>query len=216
MKTAVIIGATGLIGKLITQKLVCDSRYNKVKVFVRRSIGFHDEKLEENIIDFNQLQHWKQSLTGDELYSALGTTIKKAGNKLAQYKIDYTYQYDIAEAAATNGISKYLLVSSIGANHTSKNFYLSIKGKLDKEVQNLPFKQILIFRPSILSGERDEKRLGEQIGLKVAGVATRIIPPLHKYQPIEAEKVAEIMIKSANENNNDKVRIIESDLIQNI
>ncbi len=216
MKTAIVVGATGLIGSHITQKLLNDDRYEKVKIFVRRSSGYLHPKIEEHLVDFEMINLWKNELVGDELYSALGTTIKKAGSKLTQYKIDYTYQLEVAEAAAANGVKKYLLVSSLGANHKSKNFYLSIKGKLDEEVQKLSFEHILIFRPSILVGDRSEKRLGEKIGIKVAGLTTQVIPALNKYQPIEAAKVAEAMIISANMNLSQKTFIYDSQFILNI
>ncbi len=198
MKTAIVIGATGLVGNHITQKLLGDARYEKVKVVVRRSLNINNSKLEEHIVDFDKIDVWKDSLIGDELYSALGTTIKKAGSKDEQYKIDYTYQYEVAKAASQNGVTKYLLVSSAGANYKSSNFYLRMKGKLDEAVQQLPFKQIIIFRPSILAGKRSGKRFGESIGIKIAGTITKIIPALKKYRPIEASRVAEAMIKSAN------------------
>ena len=91
MKTAIIIGATGLVGNLITRKLLEDNRYEKVKVFVRKSLNINNPKLEEHIVDFDNIALWKNNLSGDEFYSALGTTIKKAGSKDAQYKIDFTY-----------------------------------------------------------------------------------------------------------------------------
>ena len=103
MKTAIVIGATGLVGSLVTQKLLEDNRYDKVKVFVRRSLNINNPKLEEHIVDFDNIELWKNNLSGDELYSVLGTTIKKAGSKEAQYKIDFTYQYEIAKAASENG-----------------------------------------------------------------------------------------------------------------
>ncbi|MDP2365977.1 MAG: NAD-dependent epimerase/dehydratase family protein, partial [Ignavibacteria bacterium] len=104
MKTAIVIGATGLVGNFITRKLLDDNRYVKVKVFVRRSLHISNPKLEEHLINFDNIDVWKEYITGDELYSALGTTIKKAGSKDAQYKIDFTYQYEVAKASAQNRV----------------------------------------------------------------------------------------------------------------
>ncbi|HRN27810.1 MAG TPA: NAD(P)H-binding protein [Ignavibacteriaceae bacterium] len=207
MKTAIVIGATGLVGSYITLKLLDDSRYSKVKVFVRNSLEVKHPKLEEHIVDFEKLDLWKDEIKGDELYSALGTTIKKAGSKNAQYKIDFTYQYETAKAAAKNGVKSYMLISSAGANYKSSNFYLRMKGNLDEKVQLLNFKKIRIFRPSILVGLRSEKRVGESIGIKIAGLITRIIPALKRYKPIKASIVAEAMIVSANQNKSDKIKI---------
>jgi uncharacterized protein YbjT (DUF2867 family) len=216
MKTAIVIGASGLVGSYITLKLLDDSRYNKVRVFVRNSLDISHVKLEEHIISFDKIEIWKEYLIGDELYSALGTTIKKAGSKEVQYKIDFTYQYEVAKAAAENGVKKYLLVSSAGANYKSSNFYLRTKGSLDEKVQQLSFGQICIFRPSILVGLRSEKRLGESIGIKIAGTITKIIPALKHYRPIEASKVAEAMIKSANQSISDKIKIYQLQEIFNL
>ncbi|HRP93483.1 MAG TPA: NAD(P)H-binding protein [Ignavibacteriaceae bacterium] len=207
MKTAIVIGATGLVGSYITLKLLDDSRYSKVKVFVRNSLEVKHPKLEEHIVDFEKLDLWKDEIKGDELYSALGTTIKKAGSKNAQYKIDFTYQYETAKAAAKNGVKSYMLISSAGANYKSSNFYLRMKGNLDEKVQLLNFEKIRIFRPSILVGLRSEKRVGESIGIKIAGLITRIIPALKRYKPIKASIVAEAMIISANQNKSDKIKI---------
>jgi len=216
MKTAIVIGATGLVGNYITHKLLSDIRYAKVKVFVRRSSGIQHTKLEEHIVDFNEIENWKNKLTGDEFYSALGTTIKKAGSKEAQYKIDFTYQYETAKAAAANGVKKYFLISSVGANSKSSNFYLNIKGSLDEKVQQLSFDKIFIFRPSILVGERTEKRFGESLGIKIARTIIKIIPALKKYRPINASQVAEAMIKSANQNISDKIKIFQPEEIFNL
>jgi uncharacterized protein YbjT (DUF2867 family) len=209
MKTAIVIGATGLVGNFITRKLLDDNRYVKVKVFVRRSLHINNPKLEEHLVDFDKMEFWKGDVFGDELYSALGTTIKKAGNKDAQYKIDFTYQFELAKAAVQNGVKKYLLVSSAGANYKSSNFYLRMKGKLDEKVQLLNFSHIWIFRPSYLVGVRNEQRLGEAIGIKIAGIIIKIIPALKKYRPIEASRVAEAMINSANQNISDKIKIYQ-------
>jgi len=213
MKTALVIGATGLVGNFITLKLLDDDRYKKVKVFVRRSLKINHPKLEEHLINFETIEDWKDQLVGDELYSALGTTIKKAGSKDAQYKIDYGYQYEVAKAASQNGVTKYLLVSSAGANYKSGNFYLRMKGKLDEAVQLLLFNQVMIFRPSILVGKRSERRLVESLGIKIAGTITKLIPALKKYRPIEASRVAEAMIKSANQNLLNKTKVYQPEEI---
>ena len=210
MKSAIVIGASGLVGSFITLKLLDDERYQSVKVFVRNSLRINHPKLEENIVSFEYLETWKSKIAADELFSALGTTIKKAGSKENQYKVDFTYQYEIAAAAAQNGVKKYLLVSSIGADYKSRNFYLRMKGNLDEKVRQLNFEKIRIFRPSILEGLRSESRPGETAGIKIAGIITSVIPALKKYKPIRASEVAEAMIKSANQNNVEKVLIIES------
>jgi uncharacterized protein YbjT (DUF2867 family) len=213
MKTAIIIGATGLVGNFITLMLLDDDRYQKVKVFVRRSLKINHPRLEEHLVNFEKIEFWKDQLVGDELYSALGTTIKKAGSKDAQHKIDYSYQYEVAKAASQNGVKKYLLVSSAGANYKSGNFYLRMKGKLDEAVQQLSFEQIAIIRPSILVGKRSERRLAESLGIKIAGTITKLIPALKKYRPTEASRVAEAMIKSANQNLLNKTKIYQPEEI---
>lgn len=213
MKTAIIIGATGLVGGQLTNKLLNDDRYNLVKIFVRKPSGINHPKLEEQIVDFDKLETWKNKITGDELFSAMGTTIKKAGSKDAQYKIDFTYQYECAKAASENGVGKYLIVSSSGANPKSGNFYLRMKGELDKKVSELSFQQLNIFRPSILAGKRKERRRGEEIGTSVLKFLAKIIPPLRKYRPIEASIVAEAIIKTANRQSQNNLMIHELDQI---
>lgn len=197
MKTAIVIGATGLIGKHLTNQLLKDGNYGKVKIIVRRSSGITNPKLEENIVVFDEMEKWSDKLTGDVLFSAMGTTIKKAGNKEAQYKIDFTYQYEVARAAAYNGVVKYIIVSSAGANSNSNNFYLRMKGELEEELIKLPFKEIVILQPSLLSGNREEERAGEKLGAFAAKLIIPLLPPLRKYRPIPSDVVASAMINAA-------------------
>jgi uncharacterized protein YbjT (DUF2867 family) len=194
-KIAIVIGATGLVGSHVVQLLLSDERYSTVKVFHRRSTGIVHPKLDEHIIDFEDIESWKENVTGDELYSAMGTTIKKAGSKQAQYKIDVTYPLKVARTAASNAVKKYSLVSSAGADKDSKLFYPRIKGELDDAVSRLSFDRITIMRPSILDGDRQEDRPGERIGLAAMKLAGKI-PGLKKYRPIPADQVARAMINS--------------------
>lgn len=209
LKTAIVIGATGLVGKFLTLNLLNDEHYSSVKIFVRRSIGIVDPKLKAYLVDFEKLQDWENEITGDVLFSALGTTIKKAGSKEAQYKIDFTYQLEFAKAAFRQGVTKYLLVSSAGADHKSKNFYLRMKGELDRLVTSLGFKNIFIFKPSILVGKRNESRIGEKLGISAIKFCSAIIPALKKYKPIKAERVAKFMIQISNEPSENTLKVFE-------
>lgn len=213
MKTAIVIGATGLIGKHLTKILLDNPAYSSVKVFVRRSINISNPKLEEHIVDFDKITNWKNKITGDELYSAMGTTIRKAGSKEAQYKIDVTYQYEFAKAAAGNRVQNYFLVSSAGANQNSKVFYLRIKGELEEMVRNLLFTNIRVFQPSLLVGEREEKRFGEKFGESLMKFFLPIFPPLKKYRPIKGEVVARAMINSMKRDVSERIKIYTLDEI---
>jgi uncharacterized protein YbjT (DUF2867 family) len=213
LKTAIVIGATGLIGGILVKKLLQDARYGKVKIFTRRKTGISDPKLLEYIVDFNLIEMWQDKITGDELFSALGTTIKQAGSKEKQYSVDYTYQYEIAKAAAVNQVVKFLLVSSVGANKFSPNFYLRMKGALDYAVSELPFSRIVIFQPAGLIGEREIPRCGEKIGIVIANFVTGFFPRLKKYKPIKAERVADAMINAANDSTYQRLIIYKSDQI---
>ncbi len=195
MKTAIVLGATGLVGSKLLDNLLRDDGFSKVKVLSRRSTGVAHEKLEEIIVNFDQPEDWADKVIGDVLFCAFGTTLKKAGSKEAQYKIDYHYQYLVARLAAENGVLDCVLVSSPGANSDSKVFYTRMKGDLDRDVSKLGFDRFIIIQPSVLVGERPENRTGEKIGIFL-GKALLWIPGLRKYRPISGQNVAKAMIKA--------------------
>ncbi len=195
-KIAILLGATGLIGNELLKLLLQDSYYDKVIILVRKSVSIDNPKLIEHIIDFDTPNSWEHLVIGDILFMAFGTTIKKAGSKENQYKIDVTYQLNMAKAAAKNGVQTILLVSSTGANAKSSFFYNRIKGELDNLIKELPFNQTTIFKPSVLMGERSEKRSGEKSAIKIMQVLS-FIPFIKKYRPIKGKTVAKAMLIAA-------------------
>ena len=196
-KTAIIVGATGATGSHLVKLLLAHDSYNKVVVLARRELAVRHDKLTTHIIDFDQPDNWRQLVVGDELYSALGTTLKLAGSKQAQYKVDVTYQLAVAKAAKANGVKKLLLVSSPNANAKSASFYLKMKGELDDAVKSLGFGQCVLIKPSIILGHRPEGRPGEKIGGAILSSLTSVILPLRKYRPISAQQLATAMINIA-------------------
>ena len=196
MKTAIVIGATGLVGKALIQQLLASAHVSKVVVLARRSTGVIDPKLKEHIIAFDLLELWQDLVEGDVLFSALGTTLKQAGGKEAQYRIDYIYQYEVAAAAARNGVPQYVLVSSAGANPQSRVFYSRMKGGLEEAVKKLSFRSIYLLQPSLLVGARPEERMGEKIGYRMLK-GLNAIGVLKKYRPIEDKMVAHAMVQAA-------------------
>jgi uncharacterized protein YbjT (DUF2867 family) len=193
--TALVIGATGLVGSELVAQLLQDERFKKIKIFTRRSLNKQHPKLEEHVIDFKYPQQWKSLVYGDVLFSSLGTTLKQAGSKGAQFKIDYTYQYQFAKAAFENGVKQYVLVSAAYASPNSGIFYSRMKGILEKDVEKLLFENITILRPGMLTGKRKEERPGEKFGTPILNLLHRI-PGLKSLKPISAFTVSKAMINA--------------------
>ena len=192
--TVNVIGATGLVGKQLVQQLLENNNFEKVRIFVRRKTGIEHPKLEQQIIDFKNEETWKKLLTGDVLFSTLGTTLKQAGSKEKEYEVDFTFNLNFAKVAKENGIPNYVLVSSVGANSKSQIFYTRMKGELDGAVARLGFENLVVLRPSSLTGDRKEKRMAEIISIPIANFLTRFM--MKKYRPIKDEIVAQAMINS--------------------
>jgi len=207
MKTAIIIGASGLTGSHLLRILLDDNRFRKVIVFVRRGLGIYHPKLDIHIVDFDKIENWGPLIQGDVLFSCLGTTLRKAGSKSGQYKIDHTYQYNVAAAAAKNGVPVYVLMSSAQASPKSKLFYTRMKGELEQDVSLLEIPHIHIIRPGILKGPRKEPRPGEKVGIAVGSFLSHIAV-FHKYRPIHVQTVAEAMV-NASFDTSDKLKVYE-------
>lgn len=186
-----VIGATGLVGSHLVNILLEDNTFEKVRIFVRRKTGSNHPKLEEKIIDFSNENTWEKDLKGNVLFSALGTTLKQAGSKEKEYEVDFTYNLNFAKKARQNGIENYVLVSSVGANAKSRIFYARMKGELDDAVSELGFKNLAVLRPASLTGDRNERRLMEEITIPLVRFVTKFA--FKKYRPIHGKTVATAM-----------------------
>lgn len=200
MKKAIVIGSTGMVGVQLIQLLLLSNEYSEIVSLVRRASGVEHPKLKEYCVNFDAVETWKQLVVGDVLFSTMGTTLAAAKSKEAQFKVDYTYQYIVAEIAAKNNVRTYVLVSSAGANSKSIVFYTKMKGQLENAVKLLPFQTVSILRPGQLVGNRIEKRTGEKVGLKIMSFLNKM-GLLVKYKPIHAREVAQAMLNVANRTN---------------
>ena len=204
--TAILIGATGATGTEILNQLLNDKDFTKIIVFTRRAIEIVSSKLEVHVVDFNQINDWKYLIKGDVLFSVLGTTLKAAGTKENQFKIDYTFQFETAKAASENGVSNFILGSSYGAKKNSVFFYPKIKGLLDDAVQSLEFKQIHIFRPGFLRRQPSKLRAPEKVSITIIDALNKI--GLFKNQkPIPVKTLAEKMILVSKMESSNKTQI---------
>lgn len=209
MKTALLIGATGLIGGHLTKKLLNHSSYSTVKVLVRKPLDFQHPKLEQIIINFDNFD--ESLVVADDVFCCLGTTMKQAGSKEAFYKVDFIYPIEIAKAALQNGAKQYLIVSALSANTKSMFYYSRVKGEIEHALADLNFSTLLIFRPSLLLGERKESRAGEGFAAVIMNTLDFLIPKKNK--AIKGETVANAMLDSAQKGIKGK-KVFESDELQ--
>jgi len=176
---ALVLGATGAVGRHIVESY---HEIQEIHVFVRRQVTYTSPKVIVHIVNFDEPREWAHLVTGDILFSAMGTNRKQAGSKEAQWTVDYTYQYEMARIAAQNGVKKYGLVSSLGANPKSKFFYMSMKGQLEA---------IVIVRPATLI--REEPKLVERISCAVLGVINKA-RVLMSQEPVKTADVAKVLV----------------------
>jgi uncharacterized protein YbjT (DUF2867 family) len=195
-RTAIVFGSTGMTGRSLVEQLCASEDYSTVKIFVRRSGSVSGpDKIKEFVTDFENLNAFADQITGDDLYIALGTTIRKAGSVSKMEEIDRDLPVRIASVASANRVPRIAVMSSIGADPSSGNYYLRIKGEMEKAIMGLNFRTIAIVRPSLLLGRRTEKRFGEDISkafMKVFGLI--LVGKFRKYRAIDCKDVARAMI----------------------
>ncbi|APQ19032.1 NAD(P)H-binding protein [Maribacter hydrothermalis] len=212
-KTAIILGATGLTGGLLLDKLIRDNRYQTIKLFSRSRIEGLPNKVQQYIGNLLELGQFKKEFTADEVYCCIGTTAKKTPNKKLYRAIDYGIPVAAAKLSKENGISTYIVVSAMGANKKSKVFYNRTKGEMEQDVIEKGITNTSILRPSLIGGERNERRLLEKIGLLVFKIIQPLfIGPLKKYKIINAESIAQAMLNLANMTRNTDVIITSNDI----
>ncbi|MBW7674591.1 NAD(P)H-binding protein [Chryseobacterium chendengshani] len=192
---ALVIGATGATGKDLVKQLLNDKDFEQVDVFVRKPLNIQNDKLKTHVVDFEKPDEWKDSVKGDVAFSCLGTTLKDAGSKEAQRKVDYHYQYQFAKAAKENNVEDYILVSAYGANPQSKIFYSKMKGELEDAVRKLHFNKITIFKPGMLE-RKDSERSGEVLGSRIIKFANKI-GLFESQKPLPTDILAKAMINSS-------------------
>ena len=201
MKTALLFGASGLVGSHLLNQLIKDTNYSKIKLFVRSVTEIIDPKVEIIKIDFNNLQNHKEDVKGDDCFFCIGTTKKNSSDKDEYRRVELDIPKEIAKIAKLNLVNSFIFVSAIYANPNSSGDYVRFKGLVEEELKRLNFPKLALMRPSFLMGDRKEKRVGEKIGIFVFKLLSPLLlGPLKKMRPINAETVAKAMIRAANEN----------------
>lgn len=198
MKTALVAGATGLIGGQLLELLLADRYYDKVIAISRKPLEQESSRLQNSVIDFAQLESAATDLKADDVYCCLGTTIKQAGSQSAFRKVDYEYPAQLARITKQNGARQYLLVSALGADPSSGIFYNRVKGETEVAIHEVGFESVHVMRPSLLMGPRKEHRSGEEAAKVFYKYLGFLIPA--KYKGIESIKVARAMIALAKQN----------------
>lgn len=216
MKTAIILGATGLTGGLLLEKLLKDPSFDKIKLFSRSSVEKKSSKIEEHLIDMFQLEQHSEAVKADVVFCCIGTTKSKTPDKETYKKIDYGIPVTAAKLAKQNGIKTFIAISALGANPNSSVFYNKTKGEMQRDVLKQGFDSaqpdIYILQPSLIIGDRNEARFGENIAEFFMKVFGFLIPK--KYKMIKAETIAEAMRVLAKKGNTEK--IITSEKIKEI
>ena len=214
-KTAIILGGTGLTGRLLLTRLIADDSYTSIKLFSRKASGKTAPKIKEYVGDMLQLEHFKNDFTADEVFCCIGTTSAKTKDRTVYKAIDFGIPFTASKLARENNIPTFIVISALGSNAKSKIFYSRTKGEMEQAVLDQKIPHTYILRPSLILGTRDEKRFGESLGavmLKLTNVF--LFGRLKKYRAIEADCIADAMISLAKSLPN--MQIVNSDIIQKL
>lgn len=199
-RTALVAGATGLIGNFALQLLLADDTWARVVTVGRRTTPHTHQKLEQRVLDLGELESVSDLPHTDDVFCCLGTTIKQAGSQPAFRQVDHAFVVGLGRAGLRAGASQFLLVSAIGADPASRVFYSRVKGETENAIGRLHYRSTQIFRPSLLLGERREFRRGERIAMRLAPLlSVALFGRLRRYRPIKAETVARAMVNLARE-----------------
>ena len=215
-KTAIILGASGLTGSILLEKLINDDSYESIKLFSRTKIEGLPKKVQQFIGDILELENFKEDFKANEVFCCIGTTAKKTPNKETYKRIDFGITVTAAKLSKLNNIQTFMVVSAMGANAKSSVFYNRTKGEMEQEVFQQNILNTYILRPSIIGGNRKENRLLEKIGLAIFKIIQPLfIGKLKQYKIIKAEEIAQAMLNLANSKTS-KEKIITSDKIREI
>ena len=206
---AIVIGATGATGRELIKKLLQNSVIKHILVFTRKKLDVSSPKLDVHVINFAEIDKYRNIINGDILFSALGTTLKDAKSKRKQFEVDYTYQYNLAKISSENNVKTLSLVSSSGANENSLFFYPKIKGLLESSVKQLNFENIQIYQPPFLIRQSDVMRSNEKIGIFIFK-ALNSIGILNSLRPLTVAKLADKMVNESLKKHPQRVMVFEN------
>ncbi|MDD3765017.1 MAG: NAD(P)H-binding protein [Nevskiales bacterium] len=193
-RTAVIAGATGLVGRHLLQQLLADPAWSEVRALSRRALDIEDPKLKVVLCDYAQPERLGELLRADDVFCCLGTTLKTAGSREAFEDVDYRMVVALARAARDAGARQFLVISAVGASPKAAAFYSRVKGRMEQAVSALGFETVQILRPSLLLGERDEHRPAEALGQHLAPLLNPLLPGrLRRYRAVSGAAVADAL-----------------------
>ncbi|MFJ7747787.1 NAD-dependent epimerase/dehydratase family protein [Peribacillus sp. NPDC097295] len=197
-KTALILGATGVVGTQLINVLSTNKNYEVIHLLSRREVEYQNPRCRLQIVDFDNLDKYRELFHVNDVFICLGTTIKKAKTKEAFRKVDYEYVVEAGKLANAAKVENVLVISARGADSKSKFFYSRVKGEMEETLIQLELNSLHIFRPSLLLGERNELRIGEKVAGKLSSIFKfLLIGPLRPYRAIHAKKVATAMSVAA-------------------